>query len=474
MKKGRRTEKRPSTFRYMRYVRSVLELSDAPNQPDEDVTGKYRSEGEGDSDSQEVFGVYGFAVLAENTDSGDICRGSDGGEVAAESSAGEQSEVENIGLNTRAAVHHCSDTLNNGEHGGNIGDIVNKCRENNGSENNKSIQQEGVVACNAVEKTCDGIDNAGSLNAFDDHEKTEEKQESVLVKILDNLLEGLGVMLLNTCASNTDYAHYYADKTASVIVKSKHGPFGGFGNKGGNDKKHNGSNQHYSGEEIFNYGFNLCGNGLLIFMEKNQQDNNGSECTKFNAPENTGFAVHPEELHEVHVGKAAQQYTGGIAYKSGSPLQVGRNSDGNKNGNGGNLELLGDCQTDGGNHKNGCNVINKCTDDTGKKCKNCYRPFYVGNLGDKQLGQSGGHLAFDKQGYKTHCTTYHKQNIVVNGGKCGKYIDVKDSAVAENYEYNSRRKGYVRTPLLERKHQNIRNQKDYESKYHSEKILQSL
>ena len=250
----------------------------APNDPNEDIACKNSCKGERNTNAQEIFCCNSFAILSQDTDCCNVCRCTDRSEVAAESCTAKQTEIEYVRFHACAAVHHCGNTLYNGEHSCNIGNVVDECRKYNGSEYNKGIKKERTIACDTIKERCDSIDNTCGLDAFNYHKEAEKEQESIFVEILDDLFERLGIVLDSARTGNADYAHDYADKTASVIIEGKKcTTVGRFTDEGSNYKQNNSANQHISGEEIVDNGLNFGGNGLLILAEEDQQNNDGDK-----------------------------------------------------------------------------------------------------------------------------------------------------------------------------------------------------
>ena len=66
----------------------------AKQNPDQDVSGNNGGQGEGNADLEEVAVGNLVAFLAQDADTGDVGGSADGGDVAAQSSTGEQTEIQ--------------------------------------------------------------------------------------------------------------------------------------------------------------------------------------------------------------------------------------------------------------------------------------------------------------------------------------------------------------------------------------------
>ena len=79
--------------------------SRTPDEPDEQVAGDDRGEGEGDANLHEVGEAYLVAFLAEHADAGDVGRGADGRQVAAEGGADKETEEQEVRLGVHCGCY---------------------------------------------------------------------------------------------------------------------------------------------------------------------------------------------------------------------------------------------------------------------------------------------------------------------------------------------------------------------------------
>ena len=70
----------------------------AKQNPDQDVSGNNGGQGEGNADLEEVAVGNFVAFLAQDADAGDVGGSADGGAVAAQGGAGQQTEVQGGGV----------------------------------------------------------------------------------------------------------------------------------------------------------------------------------------------------------------------------------------------------------------------------------------------------------------------------------------------------------------------------------------
>ena len=98
---------------------------------------------------------------------------------------------------------------------------------------------------------------------------------------------------------------------------------------------------------------------LLILAEKDHHDRYREYGTELDSKEHAGFALHVEEVIEVHVVGCREHDGCGIAYKGCCALKIGRYGDTDDHRDRIDLEFFADRKTYRCDHENGCDIIDK-------------------------------------------------------------------------------------------------------------------
>ena len=211
--------------------------------------------------------------------------------------------------------------------------------------------------------------------------------------------------------------------------------------------------QHQGGGHVvLHFRFHLCTDRLGLTAEQPQQHRQRCQCAQLYAPENARTALHPEELEEVHVRKAAQQDAGGIAHQRGCALQVG----GDRNGN-----------NHRGHHEHGSHIVHKSTDDTGEQRQHTHRPLDIRHPDDEHFRQTGGHFALDEQRHRPHGARHHQQNVVIHRLQCRAERKAVYPGLAQHNKEHRTAQCHPRAVLLQPQHQQIGGCKQKQRKCHS-------
>ena len=141
-----------------------------PHEPAVEVAGEDGEEGEGDADLEEVGGLDLVALLLQDADGGDIGGRADGREIAAERRADEQAELQHV----RVAAHHGRDALHDGQHRGDIRDVVNEGRDDDGAPDDDRVHAKEAIAAELDEQGADVLDDARLGQRADDDEQAHE------------------------------------------------------------------------------------------------------------------------------------------------------------------------------------------------------------------------------------------------------------------------------------------------------------
>ena len=113
-----------------------------PEQPDEAVAHCDCYQCERDPDAEEVFHRGVKAGLIQKAHGRDVGGGADRGEITAECRTGKEAEVEKIRLDAKAS----GGRRDNGKHGRDIGNVIYKCGDQDGSPDNDRVKNKEVVS----------------------------------------------------------------------------------------------------------------------------------------------------------------------------------------------------------------------------------------------------------------------------------------------------------------------------------------
>ena len=142
-------------------------------------------------------------VLAQQADGGDVRRGADRREVAAERRARQQTEVQQIRLD--AETH--GELRHDGQHRRNIGDVIDERGEQHTRPHNDCVDQEHIAAAELFEHLGNGVDHARLGDAADDHEKSGEQQQRLVIELPDRLCDPFDAFFLQEIRHEADEEH---------------------------------------------------------------------------------------------------------------------------------------------------------------------------------------------------------------------------------------------------------------------------
>ncbi len=327
---------------FYRYV-----LLSGPDEPAEKVAGDDGDQSERHTDAHEVAGGHVASLATKNANAGDVGGGADGGEVAAQGGAYQKTEIQHKGI----PALHGGNAGDNGEHGGHIGDIIDEGGEQHGTPDDERVHQEEVAAADLNKQLADGVDDTGFGDAGNDQEQAGQKDQGLIIDLLNGFLHRIQILVLYIGANSTDDEH---NKTDDAVGYSRLA-----GDEGGGDEKNNCANQNIRGKEIFHYGRLGGSNGSPFLAEDPKDNGNGYKSAQFHGPEDAELSVHEQEIHEVHACIAAQQDRSGVAHQGGSALQVGGHGDGDDQRHGRGVQPFGNGNAHRCDHKYGSHIVHK-------------------------------------------------------------------------------------------------------------------
>ena len=387
-------------------AKSIKNLSSLlPYKPDKEISDCNRHKRKGHADLHKLAVFDFIAVFLQNADCRDIGRSADRGDVAPEGRSREQSEVQKIRLNSEDARKPGDDR----KHGRHIRDIVDKSGRRDGSPHNQRVEQEEAAASHLCEDARNIIDDAGLGQSLHDHEEAEQKAQRHEVHALQGLRRRFRAMFFQDRINQTNRRKWDADESVCHPGLLRY--------KGSPDQHEHRSQQKKSRNKIPDGRDALRRHGPAVFPEEEHHDDHRTERSQLYGPENARFAVHPEEIQEVHSGIAAQHNGRGVADESRGALQIWGNRDTDQHRDRGNPHLFGDRQSHRRQHEHSRDIIHKGGYDTRKNGhKNDY-PHDVSGLLQNHVRDPVGHLRFDKEVDRDHRAGDHQKDIPVDGGR---------------------------------------------------------
>ena len=296
-------------------------------------------------------------MLFQNTNRRDIGTGANGRQVSAQGGTGQKAEVEDIGLNAQ----NRGDGLQNRQHGGHIGNVVDKSRDKNRAPDHNGVQQEQIVSACRDDKAGKIIDNSDGCDAGDDQEQGEQEKQRLHVNGLNGMLGFLCRTGLDNGNDNGQHGDADTDQTVGDIRF--------FRNERGQNQQDNHHDQHDRGDVVGD----LCPladrslNGCLFIPEQEHDDGNGGQCTELDGKKDARLSVHKEEGSKVHSGIGAQHDGSRITDQRGRSLQIGGDGNTQNHGDGGDAKRGTDRQADRCDHQDRCHIVDKSGNKAGEK-----------------------------------------------------------------------------------------------------------
>ena len=145
----------------------MLDSGYTKQNPNQNVSRNDGRQGKGDADPVKVAVGYFVSILTKDTDAGDVGGSADGGAIAAQGSTGQQTKIKGGGI----YAHFSGDARNDGDHGGNIGDVVDEGGDQHGSPDDDGVHQEGTAGTQLCQKLRQSINDTlvGDAAADRDH-----------------------------------------------------------------------------------------------------------------------------------------------------------------------------------------------------------------------------------------------------------------------------------------------------------------
>ena len=189
------------------------------------------------------------------------------------------------------------------------------------------------------------------------------------------------------------------------------------GNEGRGDQGGDHQKEHEGGHIVCDNRSFLGGYRFAVLAEKDHHDRNGGQSAELHRKEHAGLSIHPEEIHEVHVGVVAEHDGSRIAHERCGALQVGGDRNGNDHGNGIDVQLLAYCKSDRRDHEHGSDVVDKGGDEARKERHADRDPHDVGTLIEQNVCHQVGHPGRDKEVHEDHSAGDHKKDVPVDHGE---------------------------------------------------------
>ena len=228
-------------------------------------------------------GLDFVAFFAEDAGGGDVGGGADGGEIAAESGAREQTEIEHHAL-PRAQSHACGYARYDGEHRGDVGDVVDEGGDEHGRPHEEGVQREDVAAARLDEDIGDVVDDADGIQPSDDEEYPREEEQGLEIYLFQGVFDPRKVLAADDGVYHADDHETDADDAGSDI--------GLVGDKGGADEEGEHRDEEEGGEEVLDLGALGVLYLLLVLAEDEEEIYGGGESGDLDYPEHTHFCRH--------------------------------------------------------------------------------------------------------------------------------------------------------------------------------------
>ena len=232
-----------------------------------------------------------MAFLAQDADTGDIGRSTDGGAVTTQGCTGQQAEVQSGGVD----AHLGGDAGNNGDHGRNIGDVVDKRGDQHGSPDNDGVHQEGIACAQLSQQLRQSIDDTHIGDAADHQKQANQQSQSLKVDGLQGSHNGIQIFLLCVVVDQTDNQQSKADQAVGLSGHLE-------GQEGSHDQQHDSTDQQHSGNHIGDFGhLARLGDSTLILAEGEVNDTGRENRAQLHHEEHTRLTLIPDEVQEAHV-----------------------------------------------------------------------------------------------------------------------------------------------------------------------------
>ena len=213
------------------------------HQPEVDIGRNDGGEGKGDADFEEIGVLDLVTFTTENANARDVGRGADGGAVATEGGTRQKPEVEDGRIDAESVRKSCDD----GNHRGNIGDVVNKGGDKNGCPDNNGVKHQDVSATRFGKQRCCRINHALLFDATNHKEEAEQKTNRLKIDGLKRGKNGIGRFLANEVIDKTDRKKSTTDQTICDI--------GFVRDKGGHNEQNNSTHKQNGGDIVGDHGF---------------------------------------------------------------------------------------------------------------------------------------------------------------------------------------------------------------------------
>ena len=293
-----------------------------------------------------------------------------------------------------------------GQHRGHIGDVVDEGGERHAGPDDDRVDQKHVAAAELAEDARDRVDDARLGDAADDNKEARQKQQRLVVDLLQRFYKGVGVSLFDDVRDEADEEHAHADDAVgdARAVREEADP---------DQQQHRAREQH--GRQIVRDDGVLLGLGFLLVTAEEPQQHEGREPrADLHDEEHAGASLEPEEVHEVHVRRAAEQDAGGVAHQGGRALQVGGHGDRDDHRHGRDVELLRDGEGHRRDHEHGRDVVHERGHDAREQAQGDDRGAHGADLVQQHVRHQRRHARVDEDGDQAHRAGDHHQHVPVD------------------------------------------------------------